>query len=322
MAEDGALGSLLPVDLRERLRMSDLSAPRGTFGERSGQHRSQRPGLGHEFRDHRPYVPGDDLRRLDWRAAARQDKLILRQTEAEAELTATVVLDASGGMGYGEGEKQKWRHATAVAAAVALVASQRHDRLRFLIGREQEVDLRGVRRCGVHELHLRLAERCAVGTSGRCPWSKLLSHTAETARKRGVVVVISDLLDLADATDDDSDLALERALDQLAMLRSQRQRIVLVQVLHPDELNFPWLETKVFRFEDLTRSQVAVEGVGAQLGDSYLKKIRSYLARVEAGAEARQLRLVRIVTDAPLRDGVLRVFGNTPPAARANTATP
>src|SRR5690606_14139521 len=87
------IARILPADLRELLRTRVLLLQRPVWGRRHGRHRSARAGMGLDFRDHRAYVPGDDPRRLDWRAVARRDRLVLRQTESEDELPVVLVVD-------------------------------------------------------------------------------------------------------------------------------------------------------------------------------------------------------------------------------------
>ena len=80
---DEVLGQLVPPELREALRGQALVLRRLALGRRHGRHASVRAGVGLDFRDHRPYVAGDDPRRLDWRAIARRDRPVLRQTDSE-----------------------------------------------------------------------------------------------------------------------------------------------------------------------------------------------------------------------------------------------
>src|SRR5690606_19327678 len=109
---------------------------RPVAGVRHGVHRSLRPGVGRDFRDYRAYVPGDDPRRLDWRAAARSQRLVVRQTESEDELDVLVLADGSGGMDYGEAGQRKWTWAGMVAAALASLALRQSDRFGFALGRD------------------------------------------------------------------------------------------------------------------------------------------------------------------------------------------
>ncbi|TPV95744.1 MAG: DUF58 domain-containing protein [Myxococcales bacterium FL481] len=312
MSERSAVASLFPASLLAALRQRSLATPLRTSGARHGHHRSQRAGVGLEFRDHRPYVPGDDLRRLDWRAAARHDRLILRQQEAEQELTATVLLDGGGNMGYGDGESSKWRHATAITAALAFVAAQRHDRWRFVVGRDGEVDPRGLRPASQREHQRHVVESCTRTPAGHCPWPDVLAALAGGARRRGSLFVVSDLLDLNVGSGADPDEGLITFADTLAALSARGQRVTLVQVLHRDEVRFRWAETRVFRFEDPTRRHPAIEGVGAQLGAEFEERVAKYLGQVERVSLERGLDLVRVMTDDELEPNVLRLFGELP----------
>lgn len=309
MSERSAFATLLPASLLDALRQRSLASPPRTAGLRHGEHRSQRAGLGLEFRDHRPYVAGDDLRRLDWRAAARQDRLILRQQEAEEELTATVVLDGGGNMLYGDGDTNKWRHAVAITAAIAFVAGQQHDRWRFVVGHDGLLDDAGLAAATRREQQRRVVEACERPPAGHCPWVNMIERVAALPRRRGAIFVISDLLDLAATAEDDPEQALHDVADKLAVLAARGQHVTLVQLLHRDEIRFPWPETKVYRFEDLTGRRRAIEGVAAQLGEGFDERVAAYLRRLDRLALERGLSILRLMTDNALPDNVLRVFG-------------
>src|SRR5690606_4390199 len=127
--------------LRAGLARSELIVRRPLVGARHGVHRSLRPGVGRDFRDYRAYAPGDDPRRLDWRAAARSQRLVVRQTESEDELDLALILDGSGGMSYGEQDTQKWQRAGVVAAALTSLALRQGDRVGFAIARAGALEL-------------------------------------------------------------------------------------------------------------------------------------------------------------------------------------
>ncbi|MBL4686373.1 MAG: DUF58 domain-containing protein, partial [Nannocystaceae bacterium] len=122
-----ALAKIVPAELRELLRSRTLSLSRPIWGRRHGRHTSARAGLGLDFRDHRAYVPGDDPRMLDWRAVARRERLVLRQTESEDELRLTLAVDDGKGMAYGSGAQSKRRYAHAVAGGLAWLAHRQGD---------------------------------------------------------------------------------------------------------------------------------------------------------------------------------------------------
>jgi uncharacterized protein (DUF58 family) len=295
-----ALARVVPADLRELLRAHALELQRPVWGRRHGRHRSARAGIGLDFRDHRAYSPGDDPRQLDWRAVARRDRLVLRQTEAEDELPLALVLDAAAGMDYGEGSSSKIAVARAIAGALAWLAARQGDRVGLAIGRDDGVDARVLVPHGGQERLDAVAHALArAEPRGSCPWEPLLTQVAHRLPRRSLVLVLSDLLDPGRGRDD-GDAVQDELLRALAQLRARRHDVVVVQVLHDDELEFPWLDRKSVRFEDLRRVRDDVEGPGAAMRDGYLRRLRAHLDALDTGCEARGIVLVRVVTDEPL----------------------
>lgn len=297
-ARSEALARLLPPDLRELLRTRSLVLQRPVWGRRHGRHRSARAGVGLDFRDHRPYVPGDDLRRLDWRAVARRERLVLRQTEAEDELSISLIVDGSGGMAYGEGERSKLAAARAVAGGLAWLASAQGDAVGLCIGTDGRLDADLARPAAGHERMVALTTALLdLQPRGSCPWPELLAAVAPRLPRRSVVVVLSDLLDPGGRgrTEDD-----EQMLRGLAHLRARQHDVVLVQILHPDEAGFPWEQRKMLRFIDLQGRREPVEGAADQLRAGYLQRVGEHLAWLEQRTEADGLFLERLHTDQPL----------------------
>lgn len=302
----GALAQLVPPELREALRSQDLRLGRPVWGRRQGWHRSKRAGVGHDFRDHRQYVPGDDLRMLDWRAAGRRDGLVLRQTEAEQELSIALLIDGGGGMAYGDGAQQKWRVAGSFAGALSWMALRQTDRIGFGVGRDGDVDHGSLRPSGAHARTRGLAHAFVdQQPAGRCPWRELVSATSPRLPRRSLVVAVSDFWDVGDSANDDPDAALEELLGGLSHLRSRGHDVLLIQVLHRDELDFPWEDRRVYRFEDLARTRPAIEGPAITLRDAYLSRAHAYLERFELDCEREGLHLHRVVSDEQIGDAFL-----------------
>lgn len=318
----GALAQLVPPTLREVLRAQDLRLARPIWGRRQGWHRSRRAGVGHDFRDHRPYVAGDDLRMLDWRAAARRDGLVLRQTEAERELSIALLIDGGGGMAYGEGDQNKWSVAGSFAGALTWMALRQTDRVGFGLGRGSDVDHSALRPSGAHARGRALVRAFTEHEpAGRCPWRELLSVTSPRLARRSLVIAFSDFWDVGDSANDDPDAALDELLGSLGHLRSRGHDVVMIQILHRDELTFPWQDRRVYRFEDLGNARPAVEGPAASLRDAYLEKVDRYLERLETDCEREGLFLHPVVTDEPIADAFLgllaRLAGRADPRVEA-----
>ncbi len=318
--EGEALGRLVPAPLRELLRGRHLALRRPVWGQRNGRHRAARAGLGLDFRDHRPYVPGDDPRRLDWRAVARRERLVLRRTESEDELSVTLVLDGGAGMDYGEGEQHKLGYAHAIAGGLAWLAHRQGDPVGVALGRQQTVDVSLGRPRSGRERLAALAHRLLdAAPTGRCPWASLLSAAAPRLPRRSLVVVLSDLLDPG-TTDDDAEQAQDALLRGLAQLRARQHDVVIVQVLHPDELSFPWAERRMIRFEDLRALRAPLEAPGRSLRADYLQRLGAHLQQLDARCEAEGLVLLRVATDSPVTDAfvdLLRRMAGEPGVGQA-----
>ncbi|MCA9652465.1 MAG: DUF58 domain-containing protein [Myxococcales bacterium] len=306
--EGEALGRLVPAALRERLRGRPLLVQRPVWGRRHGRHPAARAGVGHDFRDHRAYVPGDDPRRLDWRAVARRDRLVLRRTESEDELSITLLLDAGAGMDYGEGPSHKLRYARAVAGGLSWLALRQGDPVGLAMGRQQTVDASLARpRSGRERLSALAHRMIEAQPRGRCPWGPLMSAVAPRLPRRSLLVLLSDLLDPG-TTEGDADEVLDELLRGLAQLRARQHEVVIVQTLHPDELDFPWNERGMLRFEDLRGLRAPLEGPGRNLRESYLQRLGEHLGRLDERCEAEGLLLLRMPTGIPVEDAFMQLL--------------
>ena len=321
MAQLDPIEELLPPSLRAALARRELLVRRPVAGARHGLHRSLRAGIGRDFRDYRPYVPGDDPRRLDWRAAARSQRLVVRQTESEEELDLFVLVDGSGGMDYGEGAQRKWARAGSVAAALTGLALRQGDRVGLAVGRDGALELAAADPAARRDRLRRLAETWSTPPRGDCDWSGLIEAVAPRLRRRALIVVLSDFLDpggVGQETDgqgtdgqkpegeDGPDAALLR---DLGSLRSAGHDVLLAQILHRDELEFPWREARVFEFEDARGRRPTIEGGGQSLRAAYLERLAAHLAQLERGCERAGLMLARLPTDADPIKQILELLG-------------
>ena len=325
-----ALTQLLPAELREALRRRELRLARPVLGPRQGQHRSTAAGVGRDFRDHRPYVPGDDLRHLDWRAAARSDRLVVRRTESEDAIAVALMLDASAGMDYGEGDAHKFRHLAVIATALAELGRRQGDAVAFeVLGGDQAVAASGVDglRPSASIERISALARAALDTKprGRADWNGALERVGVALRRRSVVVVGSDFLDVAPDDNHDPDAAQEELFDRLSLLRARGHVVLMLQVLHRDELSFPWSDGRVIRFEDPSDELEPLEAPGRDLRDAYLERIANHLDALERGCERLGVHYLRVATDMPATASVsalLAKVAGAPSALPAHVRAP
>lgn len=304
-----ALGELVPEDLSELLRTQDLRLRRPVWGRRHGRHSSKRVGVGLDFRDHRPYSPGDDPRQLDWRAVARRDRLVLRQTESEDDLALVLVVDGGASMGYGQDRRRKFDVARTLAASLAWAAIRQGDAVALALGREGAFDTGLLRPAAGHE-RLDAIARSLLRTepAGRVPWRDLLPTIGHRLPRRSLIVLFSDLLDTAERIDDADEVQAE-LLRGLAHLRARHHDVVVVQVLHRDEVEFPWDDRRTLEFVDRRGLRPRVEGTGVNLRANYLARLEAHLRGLAESCEAQGVFLERVLHDAALGATFMGMLG-------------
>jgi uncharacterized protein (DUF58 family) len=217
----------LDAELAERVAALRLDTSHVVEGVMSGLHRSPHRGASVVFVEHRDYRPGDDLRLLDWRAFARNDRHVTKRFEQETELSLHLWLDASASMRFGEGSREKARCAATLLAAFATLAHAQGDSVgavRFDDAIRAELPPR------TSPSHLRAVLDALAAPPSERAHTKLaaLGTVAERLGRRGVVLVASDLLDLD-----------EHALDALEHVARRGHDLRVFQILHRDELELP-----------------------------------------------------------------------------------
>jgi uncharacterized protein (DUF58 family) len=247
----------------EKIAGLDLKAKLIVEGYVAGLHRSPFRGVSVEFAEHREYVPGDDLRFLDWKVYGKTDRLYIKRYEEETNLEAHLVVDTSESMSYtargGEGPS-KLEYACWAAAALAYLITEQQDAAGLVLFDE---DVRRTVPAASNRSHLRtlisILEQAAParGTST----GRALAQVAEAVRRRGLIVLFSDLLD--DAHE------VARGLKQL---RQRGHEVLLFHVLAHDEVTFP--------FERMTRFE-GLEGMPHLMADPMSLRT-AYLAELEA----------------------------------------
>src|SRR5437660_1786267 len=243
-----------------RVGSMELVAKQVVEGFLTGRHRSPYHGFSVEYLDHRPYVPGDDLRSIDWKILARTDKYHVKLFEDETNLRAHILLDCSRSMAFRGSGLSKLEYGSFLAAALTYLMLHQNDAVGLVLF-DSEVrsylppKARPTQFRRILELldHSYSHEDTDVGA--------VLHDVAERIPRRGLVIVISDLID------DESKIA-----DGLMHFRHNNHEVIVFHVMDDAELTFPY--DRLTRFKDM-------EGVGRLVANP--KRLRGrYLARIES----------------------------------------
>jgi uncharacterized protein (DUF58 family) len=247
-----------------RLGTLELKARTIVEGLLSGLHRSPFKGFSVEFAEYRQYIPGDDLATIDWKVYARSDRHYVKKFEEETNLDCHVMIDVSASMGYRGRGISKFEYAACLAASLAYLMNRQRDRVGLTAFDERIVTMLPASARPGHLRALLLAlDR--LQTARETNVSKPLHQLAELMSKRGMVVLISDLLDDPD-----------RVIRGLKHFKFRGTDVIVFHVLDPDEIEFPF--ERATRFEDLETSE-EVMAVPVVVREHYLKAIGAFIER-------------------------------------------
>lgn len=280
-----APSALVQTETLAKLHRLEVAARIVVEGLQTGAHRSPHKGHSVDFADHRPYVPGDDLRHLDWKVLGRSDRLVLKRYEAETDLGCMVVVDGSGSMAY-RGQRaalSKYRYASILAATIAHLVAGQQDRIGLIIFDENLAVEHKPARQGQFEriCHALEEHRPKHGTNA----AKGIEHLASPSFHKGLVLMFSDFL--ADIN------ALREALDRIT---HRGHDVGMVWVLDPDELDLG-VET-VSRFEGL-ESEGAVTVEPRSLREAYAEQVRLHRHDLQKLCRERRIAWVECSTGDP-----------------------
>ena len=259
--------SLLSGDLVERLRQLEIFCRERVEGRRAGDNRSPLTGSSPDFLQHRPYFPGDDPRRLDWRVLARTDKSVIRQYEEVTNLEMTVIVDRSGSMGYAGRSLSKHEYAVRCAAILMyLMFQQKDDFALILFGKD------AAERCpaGGTRLRLRRAFEKLIASqpAGETHFDACFRQVESRVTRRGIVVVLSDFMD------DPQKLART-----MGRLRLRGHDVIALQIFDPTECELEFVDFT--RFRDLEDGELI--GVDPLLiRDEYRRQFQQHTETLRA----------------------------------------
>jgi uncharacterized protein (DUF58 family) len=266
-------------------RIGDLALLARTVvdGFMAGLHRSSRKGLSIDFAEHRQYQPGDDLRRIDWRAYARTDRFYVKEYEADTNAGLIVALDVSGSMDFGTVPLTKFVYGRMLGASLAWLSQRQGDRVGLAVLRAGTAE---VIPPSTRHLQLLLHTLGRTTAQGESALPAALDKLAHVANRAGIVVLISDCYE--------DPLLLARAI---GTLRARGHDVIVFHLVDPAERDFPF--TNATTFEDAEtgeRIPLRPEALAAQYRELYAAHRTALQQRITAtGAD-----YVPVLTDQPL----------------------
>jgi len=292
MIDDRKPRRFLDPRVLARLAAVPLVARKPMVGSVSGRHSSPHRGSSVEFAEYRKYVPGDDLRRLDWRAYGRSDRHYVKEFEADTNLRLVLVLDTSGSMNFAsEGRPPRIDVARTICGSLAYLAAQQGDAVGISCVAGSIVKTLPPRRSPAHlRLVLDILEEAVPAGPSRLP--EVLHELAETVRQRALVVVVSDLL-----------VEPEALAKSFGHLKFRRHDLAVFHLLDPQEIAFTF--QRPTRFLDM-------EGGGAifadpiDIADRYHRAVEHYQAELKRAVLETAVDYQRVVTSEPAEQALAR----------------
>ncbi len=278
--------TLLQPDILARAEALGVKARQVVEGLRVGDHKSPFRGFSVEFVQHREYVPGDDIRHIDWKSYGRSERYTVKQYEQETNFISHLLVDGSNSMSYGEGEENKLAYCKLLAASLAFTIVKQRDSasLRVFDSAWREELPASSSLMQINAICRTLEGLTPAKKTGVGP---LLEVLADQVSRRGIVFLMSDCFD---------DPA--RLLSGLQHLRFRGHEVVLFHVLHKDEIDFP-LDGNV-RFLDLEGADELMARPHL-LRPAYLRAMKEYLTKLQRGCDGSRVEYVLMRTDRPLR---------------------
>jgi uncharacterized protein (DUF58 family) len=281
-----------PVALA-KVRNLEMQARLIVEGYLSGMHKSPYHGFSVEFAQHREYVPGDDLKHLDWKVYSRTGRFYLKQYEEETNLACWLLVDASESMQYGSGEVgpdglplvRKYDYAAMAAAALAYLILHQQDSAGMVT---YDNAIRQFLKPSSQPSHLKQMVNALNKGPGkeRTNLAPIFHDLAERVNRRGILVILSDFFD-----------DLSDVLAGLKHLRHKRHEVIVMHVLDRYEVEFPFQEATLFRgleqYPELLTDP-------RSLRDGYLEQVQGFIQELKSGCLSQNIDYVQLRTDASL----------------------
>lgn len=286
--------SYLDPKVLSRAEALGLKARHVVEGLRVGDHKSPYKGFSVEFVQHREYVPGDDIRHIDWKSYGRSERYTIKQYEQETNYVANILLDGSESMKYGSGAITKLQYGKMIAACLAYVILHQRDAvaLGLFDTTMRDYSPRSDSKATIHKLMARLA---AFEPTDQTNIATVLHDMAMQIRRKGIVIVISDFFD------DE-----QKVLEGIQHLRFGGNEVIVFHIMDPYELEFPF--TGLVEFEGLEQIPKILTRP-AEVQKSYLREVEAFRNRLRDGCEKNQCHYLLVNTAQPLHEVLAGYLG-------------
>jgi uncharacterized protein (DUF58 family) len=281
------------LDSQDLARISNLQLFARTVVEGfcTGLHASPHKGFSVEFKQHRPYTPGDEIRRIDWKVFGRSDRFYIREYEEETNLRCNILLDVSGSMAYeGSAGAQKFKYARRLAACLAYLMVSQQDAV-GLVSFDTQVRAMIPARSRISHLKVLLDTISASELGGETEIGPVIRNLVPRLKRRGLIVVLSDCFGDVDAL-----------MQSLAHLRHKGHEVIIFQLWDRDELEFPFRQwTKFINLEALGESHLVDP---ASVRRAYMENLARYEDEMKVGCRRNRIDIVKLVTDEPYAEAL------------------
>jgi uncharacterized protein (DUF58 family) len=264
-------------------------------GTMSGLHRSRSKGFSVEFEEHREYSPGDEIRRIDWKALGKFDRYFIKETEDETNLRAMLVLDGSASMDYGSNGVTKFEYASILTASLAYLILRQQDAagVATFSNRIESFIPPKAKRGYVFEI-LRALE--AHRPSGETNAGKILEEIAGKITRRGLVILVSDLIDDTDGV-----------LKALRLFRFNGHDVIVFHVMDSAEIELPFDGNILF--EDMERADLRVTADPQTIRQVYRGVVEEFIDQVRKECHASAIDYQLLSTSTPLDRALVSYLG-------------
>jgi uncharacterized protein (DUF58 family) len=265
-----------------RVAALELKARQVVEGIITGLHKSPYHGISIEFAGHREYVPGDEIKHVDWRVYGRSDRFFIKQYEEETNMRCYILLDVSESMLYKSKNVTKLEYASYLTASIAFLLLQQRDSV-GLVTFDNKINSYIPPRNNPRHFKLILQRLEEVKSGAKTNIDVVFNDLAERIKKRGLVIVISDLF-----------YEVPKILLSLQHFRHKKHEVIVFHILDRYELTFPFDEVVLFKgLEEQTDLLVEAWSIKK----NYLENVKRYIEELKKGCMEKRIDYVQMVTD-------------------------